>query len=71
VDKTKFLEQYNSFSVANKASRAKQLQNAYKVEGVPAMGVAGRSYTDGTIAGNMERVLTVVEYLVAEARAGR
>jgi protein dithiol oxidoreductase (disulfide-forming) len=71
VDKAKFLEQYNSFSLATKASRAKQLQNAYKVEGVPAMGVAGRAYTDGTIAGNMERVLQVVEYLVSEVRAGR
>jgi thiol:disulfide interchange protein DsbA len=37
------------------------LQNAYDVEGVPAMGVAGRYYTDGTMAGNMENVLRVVD----------
>ena len=30
VDKAKFLEQYNSFMVATKASKATQLQNAYK-----------------------------------------
>ena len=71
VDKTSFMEQFNSFSIATKASRATQLQNAYKVEGVPAMGVAGRFYTDGTLAKSMPRALQVVDYLVAEARAGR
>ncbi len=71
VDKTKFMEQFNSFSIATKASRATQLQNAYKVEGVPAMGVAGRFYTDGTLAKSMPRALQVVDYLVAEVRAGR
>jgi thiol:disulfide interchange protein DsbA len=71
VDKTRFMEQFNSFSIATKASRATQLQNAYKVEGVPAMGVAGRFYTDGTLAKSMPRALQVVDYLVAEARAGR
>ena len=71
VDKAKFLEQYNSFSIASKATRMTQLQNAYKVEGVPALGVAGRFYTDGAMAGNMDRALQVVEWLVAEVKAGR
>ena len=71
VDKAKFMEQFNSFSVSAKASKATQLQNAYRVEGVPAMGVAGRFYTDGTQAKTMERALQVVDYLVAEVRAGR
>lgn len=71
VDKAKFVEQYNSFSVVTKSTRASQLQNAYKVEGVPAMGVAGRFYTDGSMAGSMDRVLQVVESLVADVRAGR
>lgn len=71
VDKTKFLEQFNSFPIATKASRAKQLQNAYRVEGVPALGVAGRFYTDGSMAKSMDRALQVVDFLVAEVRAGR
>ncbi len=71
VDKAKFLEQYNSFAVATKAGKATQLQNVYKVEGVPAMGVAGRFYTDGTLGKNMPRVLQVVDHLIAEVRAGR
>lgn len=68
LDKAKFQELYNSFSVSTKARRGTQLQDAYAVEGVPAMGIAGRWYTDGTMAGNMDRALQIVEYLVAEAR---
>lgn len=71
VDKARFMEQYSSFSIATKASKATQLQNAYKVEGVPALGVAGRFYTDGTMAKSMPRALQIVDYLVAEVRAKR
>lgn len=71
VDRTKFLEQYNSFSVSTKATRGTQLQNAYRVEGVPALGVAGRFYTDGTLAKNMDRALQIVEFLAAGIRSGR
>jgi protein dithiol oxidoreductase (disulfide-forming) len=68
LDTAKFKEMYNSFSVSSKARRAVQLQDAYKVQGVPAMGVAGRYYTDGTMAGNIDKALQVTEYLVAEVR---
>ena len=71
LDPAKFKELYNSSSVSSKARRAVQLQDAYKVQGVPALGVAGRYYTDGTLAGNTERALQVTEYLVAEARKAR
>jgi protein dithiol oxidoreductase (disulfide-forming) len=71
VDKTKFMEQFNSFSVASKQKRAVQLQDAYRVEGVPALGIAGRFYTDGTLAKTMERGLKVAEYLIDEVRKGR
>ena len=71
LDKAKFVELYNSFSVQTKARRATQLQDAYKVQGVPAIGVAGRYYTDGTLAGNMDRALQVTDYLVAELRKGK
>jgi thiol:disulfide interchange protein DsbA len=71
VDKAKFLDQFNSFSVATKSARATQLQNAYKIEGVPALGVAGRFYTDGSIAHSMERALQVVDALIVDARARR
>jgi thiol:disulfide interchange protein DsbA len=68
LDRAKFQELYNSFGVSTKARRAAQLQDAYKVEGVPAIGVAGRYYVDGETAGNMDRALQVTDFLVAEAR---
>ena len=71
LDRAKFGELYNSFSVSGKARAATQLQDAYGVEGVPAIGIAGRYYTDGTMAGNMDRALQVTDYLIAEARKTR
>jgi thiol:disulfide interchange protein DsbA len=70
VDKVKFLEQYNSFSTSTKTRKATQMQDAYKVSGVPALGIAGRFYTDGSLSGNMDKALTVVDYLVAQVRTG-
>ena len=66
VDQAKFLNAYNSFSVETKTKKAVQLQEAYKVEGVPALGIAGRFYTDAGLAGGMTRALQVVEILAAE-----
>ena len=64
MDMVKFKEVYNSFTVSNQIRRATQLQEAYGVEGVPSMGVAGRYYTDGTMAGSMPGVLNVVNHLI-------
>ena len=68
LDRAKFTEAYQSFSVATKLRRAVQLQDEYKVEGVPSLGIAGRFYTDGTMAGSMERALQVTDYLVDRVR---
>jgi thiol:disulfide interchange protein DsbA len=71
IDKAKFAETYKSFGVATKAKRAVQLQNDFKIEGVPSLGVAGRFYIDGTLAGSMPRALQVADALIAQARQGR
>lgn len=68
IDKAKFMEAYNSFSVATKSSKATLLQEAYKVDGVPAIGVAGKFYTSGTVAQTMERALVVAGHLVGVVR---
>ena len=67
VDVNKFKEAYNSFNVSSQVRKAAQLQQAYDVEGVPSMGVAGRFYTDGPRAGSMVNVLNVVDHLVAQS----
>lgn len=71
LDKAKFQELYNSFSVSTKARRATQSMEAFKVQGVPALGIAGRYYTDGGLAGSMDRALQVTDYLIAEARKAK
>ncbi len=71
IDKAKFAETYKSFGVATKAKRAVQLQNDFKIEGVPSLGVAGRYYIDGTLAGSMPRALQVADALIAQTRQGR
>jgi len=71
VDRARFMEQFGSFSVSSKAARARQIMDAYQIEGVPALGVAGRFFTDGAMAKSMDGALRVVDYLIAEVRARR
>ncbi len=68
INKARFVEMYNSFSVTTKARKATQLQDAYQVDGVPALGVAGRFYTSGTLAHSMPRALQVTDYLIGQSR---
>ncbi|MBD8049586.1 thiol:disulfide interchange protein DsbA/DsbL [Limnohabitans radicicola] len=71
VDKAKFSDIFKSFAVTSKIKKAVQLQNEFRIEGVPSLGVAGRYYIDGGLAGSMERALKVAESLIAQARAGK
>jgi thiol:disulfide interchange protein DsbA len=68
VDGAKFIELYKSFGVQTKARQAQLLANAYKIEGVPAMGVQGRFVTSGSQAGSNERALAVTDVLVQGLR---
>jgi thiol:disulfide interchange protein DsbA len=68
IDKAKFTEAYNSFPVATKTRKATLLQDAYKVDGVPALGVGGKYYTSGSLAQSMERALLVTDHLVGLVR---
>jgi thiol:disulfide interchange protein DsbA len=51
VDRQKFLDVYKSFGVQSKARRALQLQEAYKVDGVPLIALDGRFMTSPSIVG--------------------
>ena len=68
VDRAKFEEAYKSFGVATKLRRAVQLQEAYKVEGTPALGIAGKYYTDGSMAGGFDRMIQIANTLIAQER---
>ena len=68
VDAAQFSTAYDSFSVQAKVSQATQLAAAYKIDGVPALGVNGRYYTSGSLAGSNQSALTVVDFLVGRLR---
>jgi thiol:disulfide interchange protein DsbA len=68
VDGAKFTEVFNSFAVQTKARQAKQLAEAYKIDGVPAIGVNGRFWTSNSLAGGGDRSLSVADFLIERAR---
>ncbi|CAN5184816.1 thiol:disulfide interchange protein DsbA [soil metagenome] len=77
IDKTKFSELYNSFSAQTKVRRAAQMQEAYKVNGVPMIVIDGRFVTAPSIVseaiGNQPEAalqaatLQVMDHLLAKA----
>jgi len=68
IDPAKFAEVEKSFTVVTKVNRAKQLTQAYKVDGVPRFFVNGKYYTSAEQAGGGERIFLVIDQLVATAR---
>jgi len=70
VDGAKFTDAFNSFSTQTKARQAAQLSAAYKIDGVPAIGIQGRYYTSGSLAGSNEKALAVADFLIQKARSG-
>ncbi|MGZ3157627.1 MAG: thiol:disulfide interchange protein DsbA/DsbL [Burkholderiaceae bacterium] len=78
VDKQKFVSLYNSFGVETKVKRAAQLQEAYKIDGVPTIAIDGRFLTSpgivGATMGNQPEpvlhaaALQVMDWLVANAK---
>lgn len=67
-DGAKFVEAYKSFGVATKVRQGKQLSEAYKIDGVPTLGIHGRWFTSGSLAGGHERALQVADQLIQRAR---
>ncbi|HEV8690531.1 MAG TPA: DsbA family protein, partial [Ideonella sp.] len=68
LDGAKFGELLKSFSVIGKARQARQLADAYHVDGVPMVGIQGRYTTSPTMVGSAERTFPVVDYLISLAR---
>jgi len=70
IDPVKFGQAYDSFGVISKVRQASTLVDAYKIDAVPALGVQGRYYTSGTLAGSNDRSLLVADYLIERIRKG-
>jgi thiol:disulfide interchange protein DsbA len=70
VDRKQFLDTFASFGVKTKMQRATQLAGAYGIDGVPALGVAGRWLTSPSMVGSNGGALKVVDQLIERARKG-
>lgn len=63
IDRTSFVQTFNSFGVAGKVRRATQLQDAYEVEGTPALGIAGRFYIPGQAVRTVQIASALVDHV--------
>ncbi len=77
VDKQKFLDTYNSFSVNGRAQRAADMTRSYDIPGTPALVVDGRYLTTPSMtvnpgnSVNYEQFFRVLDQLIAQARKDR
>ncbi|MEN9775451.1 MAG: hypothetical protein RL322_2521 [Pseudomonadota bacterium] len=68
LDVKQFTAVYDSFSVRTRARRGAQLAEAYGIDGVPSLAVAGRFVTAPSMAGSNAAALKVVDQLVELSR---
>jgi protein dithiol oxidoreductase (disulfide-forming) len=68
VDPKKFMDTMKSFGVQSKTRRAVQQTVAYKIDGTPAMAVAGRYTVSAQQGRTQQGMLQAVDSLVAKAR---
>ena len=68
ADGAKVVEAYKSFGVATKLRQAKLAADAYKIDGVPALGIHGRWFTSGALAAGNDKALAVADHLIQRAR---
>lgn len=69
-DRARFLETYKSFGLRARVQRGTQLAAAYKIDGVPMIGVAGRFLTAPSMVGSNAGALKVADALIDRVRKG-
>lgn len=70
VDRKKYTDLYQSFTIQSKVARAQQIAAAFKISGVPTLAVNGKYQTSASKAGGFEPMLNVVDQLVATEKGG-
>jgi thiol:disulfide interchange protein DsbA len=71
VDKTKFMAVFDSFGVQTKSNQARTLMDAYKIDGVPAIGIGGQYYTSVSLNATPEKALATTDFLISKLRKGK
>jgi len=79
IDPAKYQDAYNSFGVVSKCTQAEKLSEAYRIDGVPSIGIAGRFLTSPSDAGKGlpqrlpelelgQKALQITDFLIQRAR---
>jgi thiol:disulfide interchange protein DsbA len=68
IDRNTFLATYRSFAVTSKARAARQLADAYRIDGVPTMVMQGKYVTSPSIAGTKAKAIGVMDLLEEKIR---
>ncbi len=69
VDRDEFLDSYNSFGVNARMQQAQSKIRGARVTGTPTMLVNGKYTVSASMAGSLEAMLEVVDYLVEKEHA--
>jgi len=68
IDRNAFMATYRSFAVVSKARAARQMADAYRIDGVPTIVMQGRYVTSPSIAGTKAKAISVMEHLEQKIR---
>jgi thiol:disulfide interchange protein DsbA len=71
VDKATFTKTFNSFGVVSQVKQADARARSYQIGGTPEMVVEGKYRVSGGMAGGQQKMLDVVDFLIAKTRAER
>jgi thiol:disulfide interchange protein DsbA len=71
IDRKQWLDMFNSFSIATRASKAMQIWRGYKIDGTPTLGCDGRFITSPSMVGSRTGSLAVLDFLIQRARTER
>lgn len=70
VDGARYSAALKSQEVGRRAVAAKRLADAYRIDGVPSLGIQGRWVTAPALAGGPAQALAVADALIAQVRRG-
>lgn len=71
IDRQKFIDAYNSFSVQNQVAKSTQISKDYNLSGVPTVVVDGRYLTSGRMGGTPQDTIKILDELIEKVRKER
>jgi thiol:disulfide interchange protein DsbA len=71
IDRKKFANIYNSFTVANQSSQSSQMSRKYGLKGVPSLVVDGKYLVSGKMGGTPQETISILDELIKKVRKER